>query len=210
MVGNVLDRGIGKGLYEDMAAHVVALLVLMPDGRNVEVGPLRGAPLPGPGPGPDLRGLFVQGNLGIVLAMRLRLEFMPPVRQVATGTLPDAEALAGFLEASRATLQAADPWLRVQIGNQARTQAQRGDLGGRRLGSSRSPPGARGRTTSRSGPGRRRTCWAGSPRGSGPATCGRNHPNRQAPRACGVRMRASRTPCRPTPTPTGTGAASSG
>ena len=128
MVGNVLDRGIGKGLYEDMAAHVVALRVLMPDGRGVEVGPFRGAPLPGPGP--DLRGLFVQGNLGIVLAMRLRLELMPPVRQLVVGILPGADALAGFLEASGATLQTADPWLRVQISNQARTQAQRGDLGG--------------------------------------------------------------------------------
>jgi 4-cresol dehydrogenase (hydroxylating) len=122
VVGNIAERGIGKDLYEDMAGHLVGLAVMTADGGLHEVGPMRGPILPPAGP--DLRGLFVQGNLGIVLRARIRLALTPPVRQVVAAALPSHGALAAFVEASRAALQIGDPWLRVEIVNAARAVAQ--------------------------------------------------------------------------------------
>jgi 4-cresol dehydrogenase (hydroxylating) len=126
VIGNMVDRGIGKGLYEDMANHLVAAEVVTADGGLAAVGPMQGALLPGSGP--DLRGLFVQGNFGIVVRARLRLELDPPLRQTMTGMLPDLQALAAFFEASRAALQVGDPWLRFELVNGARAEVQGSSL----------------------------------------------------------------------------------
>ncbi len=88
LIGNVLERGIGTGLYADRFSHVCGFEVLLPDGsmiatgfekhENAQVGKLYRW-----GSGPHLDGLFSQSNLGIVTKMTIWLMKTPPYLSIA-------------------------------------------------------------------------------------------------------------------------------
>lgn len=80
VIGNTMERGIGKGLYEDMAAHVHACEALLANAEvlrtNLDVG------------GPALFGLLPQGNLAVVVEITLQLEPAPRYSQLITFPVP--------------------------------------------------------------------------------------------------------------------------
>src|SRR6476660_5609794 len=75
--GNVAENAGGPHClkYGVTTNHIVQLQVVLPDGSMVELGSPHGEPW-----GPDLVGLFVgsEGMFGIVTAITVRLEPMPP------------------------------------------------------------------------------------------------------------------------------------
>lgn len=128
IIGNALERGIGLGLYEDMAGRLVALTVALPNGRILNLG---GA---APGCGPDLMPLFVQSDLGVVLSAVFALEPAPAHRQIAILPLADSPALGRMLDAVRPLLQTRDPRLNVKVLSQVHVD---------RLPAEHSPPAAK-------------------------------------------------------------------
>ncbi len=117
LVGNVLERGIGKGLYEDMAAHACGFEVVLPTGVVVQTGPGETAAIAGAsrvGSGPGVQDLFVQSNLGVVTAMDFWLQEGPALRQLVWARL-GAAAVAGCIDRLRPVLQRGDPWFRPEL-----------------------------------------------------------------------------------------------
>lgn len=80
VVGNIMERGIGKGLYEDMAAHVHACVALLANGETLTTNQ--------DASGPDLFGLLPQSNLAVVVEITLRLEPAPQLSQLITFPIP--------------------------------------------------------------------------------------------------------------------------
>jgi len=83
LIGNALERGIGRGPYSDRFAHTCALKVLLPTGEVIHTDFARfegslTANLHRWGLGPSLDGLFSQSNFGIVLEMTHWLTRRPP------------------------------------------------------------------------------------------------------------------------------------
>ncbi|HEY3364155.1 MAG TPA: FAD-binding oxidoreductase [Symbiobacteriaceae bacterium] len=106
LTGLVVERGLGKGPYEDMAAHTCGYEVVLPTGETVCTGfaALPGAaaaPLRMHGPGPSLQGLFGQSNLGVVTRLTLWLEPAPALRQRAFFLIPEAADLPPVIDALR-------------------------------------------------------------------------------------------------------------
>ncbi|HSQ05793.1 MAG TPA: FAD-binding oxidoreductase, partial [Burkholderiales bacterium] len=106
LIGNVLERGDGRGPYGDRALHVCGAEVVLPDGEMIHLGfarfpGARVAPLARWGVGPHLDGLFTQSNLGIVTRMSFWLA--PVAEHYATffTTISSSAALGGFLDAMR-------------------------------------------------------------------------------------------------------------
>ncbi len=106
VLGNVMERGLGKGLYENMAAHAAGFDVVLPTGETVQTQAASG---------PGLHELFVQSNLGVVVAMEFRLHPAPPHRQLVWARLPDHAVLARFVDGIRPLLQQDDPWFRPEL-----------------------------------------------------------------------------------------------
>jgi len=78
VVGNVLERGVGKGPYADRFQFSCGYEVALPNGDLVHTGYGRYAnahatPVARFGPGPILDGLFAQANLGVVTKMTIWL-----------------------------------------------------------------------------------------------------------------------------------------
>ena len=128
VVGNVIERGIGKGPYEDMAARSCAYEVVLATGRVVRTGfaglpGAAAAPLRAHGPGPSLQGLFNQSNLGVVTRLTLWLDPAPAWRQLVVFPVRDAEGLAGVVDSLRAPLQRNGRGLQVELLNDYRLLA---------------------------------------------------------------------------------------
>jgi 4-cresol dehydrogenase (hydroxylating) len=127
IVGNVLERGIGKGLYEDMAAHACGFEVLLPTGQTLHTGAGPHARLGGLLPvtsGPAVRDLFIQSNFGVVTALDLWLHPAPRHYQLVWGFLTTPATLAACIDHLRPLLQRGDPWLRAELVNQQRAASQ--------------------------------------------------------------------------------------
>lgn len=130
VVGNVLQRGIGKGPYEDMAAHACSLEVLLASGEIVHTGwaahpGARATVGPPQAPGPSLQGLFAQGGPGVVTRLTLCLHPAPALRQRLFCGLAEG-ALAPFLDRLRPLLLRGDPLLQAECVNAYRVLAMRG------------------------------------------------------------------------------------
>lgn len=80
VVGNIMDRGIGKGLYEDMAAHVHACEAVLANGEVLKTSQ--------DASGPQLFGLLPQSNLAVVVEITLQLEPAPHLSQLITFPIP--------------------------------------------------------------------------------------------------------------------------
>ena len=127
ILGNVLERGIGKGLYEDMAAHACGFAVTLPTGQTIHTGPAPHTRLAGLVPvasGPALRDLFIQSNLGVVTAMDLWLHPAPRHYQLVWTFLPGPATLAACIDQLRPLLLRNDPRLRAELVNQHRAASQ--------------------------------------------------------------------------------------
>jgi 4-cresol dehydrogenase (hydroxylating) len=129
VVGNVLERGVGKGPYEEMAAHGCAYEVLLADGRVVRTGfaafnGARAAAVRAEGPGPSLQGLFAQSNFGVVTRMTLWLEPAPEWRQRVFFLVRGPDDLPPVVDALRGRMLRGGPWLQVELLNDYRFVAQ--------------------------------------------------------------------------------------
>lgn len=83
VIGNTMERGIGKGLYEDMVSHVHACEALLANGEILRTS-LDDS-------GPALLGLLPQGNLAIVVEITLQLEPEASHSQLITFPIHGAE-----------------------------------------------------------------------------------------------------------------------
>ena len=88
LIGNVLERGIGTGLYADRFNFVCGLEILLPNGDIIATGfekfdDKQTGKLYRWGSGPYIDGLFSQSNLGIVLKMTIWLLKVPQHLSIA-------------------------------------------------------------------------------------------------------------------------------
>jgi 4-cresol dehydrogenase (hydroxylating) len=95
VLGNVLQRGIGKGAYEDMAARLLGLETVLWDGTVVSTQPA-GQPWRSRMPGPALEGLFLQSDFGVVTQITLALTARPKLRQIGLFSLSVNELVDGI------------------------------------------------------------------------------------------------------------------
>jgi glycolate oxidase subunit GlcD len=100
--GNVGENAGGPHClkYGVTTNHIVQLHVVLPDGSMVELGSPHGEPW-----GPDLVGLFVgsEGMFGIVTAITVRLEPMPPSVRTLLADFPTVRAASEAVSSVIAT-----------------------------------------------------------------------------------------------------------
>jgi glycolate oxidase subunit GlcD len=100
--GNVGENAGGPHClkYGVTTNHIVQLQVVLPDGSMVELGSRHGEPW-----GPDLVGLFVgsEGMFGIVTAITVRLEPMPPSVRTLLADFPTVRAASEAVSSVIAT-----------------------------------------------------------------------------------------------------------
>jgi glycolate oxidase subunit GlcD len=100
--GNVGENAGGPHClkYGVTTNHIVQLQVVLPDGSMVELGSPHGEPW-----GPDLVGLFVgsEGMFGIVTAITVRLEPMPPSVRTMLADFPSVRAASEAVSSVIAT-----------------------------------------------------------------------------------------------------------
>ncbi len=100
--GNVAENAGGPHClkYGVTTNHIVELQVVLPDGSTVALGSPHGEPW-----GPDLVGLFVgsEGMFGIVTAITVRLEPMPPSVRTLLADFPTVRAASEAVSSVIAT-----------------------------------------------------------------------------------------------------------
>ncbi|MEM7530900.1 MAG: FAD-binding oxidoreductase [Chloroflexota bacterium] len=106
LIGNTLERGVGKGPYGERFAHACGLEVVLPTGESVQTGfgrfaNAKATPLHRWGVGPVLDGLFSQSNLGIVTQMTFWLLPKPAYFQVFAYEIEDERKLGPLADALR-------------------------------------------------------------------------------------------------------------
>jgi len=106
LIGNAVERGIGKGVYGDRFSHVCGLEVVLADGRCLNTGfgrypGAKTAPLSRWGLGPSLDGLFSQSGLGVVTRMTLWLTPYPDYLQTFFYQVADGAALGSVVDSLR-------------------------------------------------------------------------------------------------------------
>ncbi|MCI5132858.1 MAG: FAD-binding oxidoreductase, partial [Candidatus Electrothrix sp. EH2] len=106
LMGNALERGIGKGPYGDKFNHVCGLEVVLPTGECIHTGferfeNAKTAKIHRWGVGPYLDGLFTQSGLGIVTRMTLWLHPISEHFQTFYYTVKDDAKLDGLIDALR-------------------------------------------------------------------------------------------------------------
>ena len=109
IIGNTLERGLGRGPAADRWQRVCALEVVLPTGECATTGFARypGARAPAlhrAGDGPALDGLFTQSNLGVVTQMTVWLDTAPAVCQRAAFVLRSPAQLEDAINALRELL----------------------------------------------------------------------------------------------------------
>ncbi|MFM9056010.1 MAG: FAD-binding oxidoreductase, partial [Bacteroidota bacterium] len=82
VIGNALERGVGRGPYGDRLDSMCNLEVVLPDGRTLETGYSRypgakSSKVARSAPGAYIDGLFTQSGLGIVTRMTVWLATRP-------------------------------------------------------------------------------------------------------------------------------------
>jgi 4-cresol dehydrogenase (hydroxylating) len=106
LVGNALERGIGKGPYGDKFSHVCGLEVVLPTGECIHTGferfaDAKAAKVNRWGVGPYFDGLFSQSNLGIVTQMTMWLLPSPNYVQTFFYSLNDDSRLEELIDTLR-------------------------------------------------------------------------------------------------------------
>lgn len=106
LIGNVLERGIGKGPCGERVANVCGFEVILPTGECVHTGFGRFANAKATqvarcGVGPYLEGIFTQSNLGIVTKMTLWLTPIPKHFQTFFYSLEQDSQLEALIDTLR-------------------------------------------------------------------------------------------------------------
>jgi 4-cresol dehydrogenase (hydroxylating) len=104
LIGNLAERGIGKGLTGNRSDHVCSLEIVLPTGEIINTGMgkynnSKVRELTKWGPGPQLDGLFIQSNLGIITKATFWLEPMPTHFQSFIFSIKNEEKLPGLIDA---------------------------------------------------------------------------------------------------------------
>ena len=102
IIGNTLERGIGKGSHGDRAQFICGLEIILPTGECIQTsfGRFDGAAathVNRAGLGPCVDGLFLQSNLGIVTQMTIWLKPIPAYLQVITFSINNESRLMPLL-----------------------------------------------------------------------------------------------------------------
>ncbi|NEW06839.1 FAD-binding oxidoreductase [Paenibacillus sp. SYP-B3998] len=118
LIGNVLEKGIGKGPYENMAARSFGYEVVLPSGDIVADRPDASEF------GPLWQGLLHQSNLGVVTRMSLALAPAPQLRQQGVFLLADSRQLAAAINSLRSPLLRNPSHLQAEMMNPYRYLAQ--------------------------------------------------------------------------------------
>ncbi len=131
VVGNALERGFGHTRYGDHVQTICGLEIVLPTGEVVHTGMTRfedakAARAYPYGLGPDLTGLFVQSNLGIVTKMGLWLMPEPEAFAFFYATVDDDAGLVDVIEALRPLRLAGQLRSTVHIANDIRLFSARG------------------------------------------------------------------------------------
>lgn len=116
IVGNIMERGIGKGLYENLASHVLACEAIFANGTTLRT--TEGAP------GPALFGLIPQSNLAVVVELTLQLIPAPRFSQLVIFALADERALGRAAEGLSDLMLRAAPRLQLTFLNDYRIATQ--------------------------------------------------------------------------------------
>lgn len=106
LIGNLIERGIGRGPNGDRFAHVCALEVVLPTGHCIHTGFSRFANAKNSqvhrwGVGPYVDGLFTQSNFGIVTKATLWLTPLSENFQTFFFSLNDDTRLESLMETLR-------------------------------------------------------------------------------------------------------------
>jgi 4-cresol dehydrogenase (hydroxylating) flavoprotein subunit len=106
LIGNILERGVGKGPYGDRFAHVCGLEVVLPTGECIHTGferfaNAKAAKVNKWGVGPYFDGIFTQSNLGIVTQMTIWLFPEPEYFQSFFYSISDDSHLEEFIDTLR-------------------------------------------------------------------------------------------------------------
>ncbi len=106
LIGNISERGIGKGVYGNMYENIANLEVAMPKGEVINTGfgnfglDKLGA-ISREGVGPEITGLFTQSNFGVITKLTLWLHPKPKYSQLTTFHTNTTKALEKVIEAIR-------------------------------------------------------------------------------------------------------------
>lgn len=104
LIGNLAERGIGKGLSGNRSDFVCSLEVVLPNGKVINTGmgkfmDSKVKDMTRWGPGPQLDGLFIQSNLGIITKATFWLTKKPTHFQSFIYTLKDQSKLPDLVNA---------------------------------------------------------------------------------------------------------------
>jgi 4-cresol dehydrogenase (hydroxylating) len=116
VVGNVLERGMGKAAYQDMAGRLVSLVAMLGSGDTIRTQ--------ADAAGPELIGLFPQSNLAVVTEITFALAPTPRASRFLSWPLRDHKTLAALLDLMRPQLQRERDRLHVEVLNDYRFYAQ--------------------------------------------------------------------------------------
>lgn len=106
LIGNAVERGIGKGQYGDRFQHACNMEIVLPTGECINTGFGHFAKAKSKntyrwGVGPSLDGLFTQSNFGIVTKMTFWLLPKPGYFQSFFYRLNNEKQLPGLIDALR-------------------------------------------------------------------------------------------------------------
>lgn len=98
IIGNSLEKGFGIGKYPESLEQLVSLEVVMPSGEviNTGYGHFENTKLKhvrSYGLGPELQGMFIQSNLGIVISAVIKLQKKPEYYELVTLKSNDTDGL---------------------------------------------------------------------------------------------------------------------
>ncbi|GGF10619.1 4-cresol dehydrogenase [Aliidongia dinghuensis] len=124
VVGNTLERGVAYNTLR--AEQVVSVEVVLGTGEVIKTGfahfpESKIGPLCRFGIGPDLGGLFLQSNLGIVVGLTIKLLPRPAAQAMFLVSLSAAD-LPAFFEAMRDLVQEGSLDSIVHVGNRRRSE----------------------------------------------------------------------------------------
>lgn len=104
LIGNSIERGIGKGLGSNRIDHICNFEVVLPTGESFSTGlgrfdNAKGKALTKWGPGPFFDGIFTQSNFGILTRMSFWLTPVPEHFQTFIFTVQNEEKLPLIINA---------------------------------------------------------------------------------------------------------------
>ena len=106
LIGNALERGIGKGVYGDRFQYSCNMEVVLPSGEiiNTGFGNIKNANNKNTykwGLGPSIDGIFTQSNFGIITRMTFWLDTKPAYFQAIFFMVKDNDELPDAIDALR-------------------------------------------------------------------------------------------------------------